>query len=169
MRLFHISEEKGIKAFSPRPIKKEVFPKLKGKYIWAITDEMVHNYYFPRNCPRVCRMIGKDTTESEKENFYKYGRQKGIIFINQEWKDRIYKTILYRYEFDIKNFELIDYEAGYYISTKEEIPIAVIEISNPIRELELEGILINYTEDLEKYRIENAKSKYRFSNIKINS
>jgi hypothetical protein len=67
-RLFHISEEPNIALFEPRP-SPSFFESITGDVVFAISDELLHNYLLPRDCPRVTWYPSDTTTETDKERF----------------------------------------------------------------------------------------------------
>lgn len=166
MNLYHISEDSDIKIFEPRP-SNDSWPNLKKSYVWAVSGEMIHNYYFPRNCPRVCWMIGPDTTEEEREIFRSYGSYRSIIHVEKRWKENIENTILYRYTFNIANFYPVDYSAGYYVSEEREEPINKVKICDSISCLNQAEVLLKYVDDLRRYQELSVEYTYRFSNIRM--
>ena len=132
LRLFHISEEEDIRKFIPR-ISKEQWSY--EKYVWAIAEEKLQNYLFPRECPRICVDLEKTEVLNEWLSLTKTGNRKSIIFVAEDWEERIQNCILFKYEFDKQNFKLIDSIAGYYVSDKTEVSTRKFEINNCIREL----------------------------------
>jgi hypothetical protein len=167
MQLFHISDNPNIQKFRLRPADSETWPKLRKSYVWAVNDEMVHNYYFPRNCPRVCRMLGPKSSEEEHQSFYVEGFFRARLFLEESWRMDIEKAVLYQYEFDTLQFYPIDYDAGYYLSEYSQTPISMTKIENPLELLAAKKIQVNFVQDLEPYRVEHIGSGYRFSNIRM--
>ncbi|XMB67777.1 hypothetical protein RI065_04495 [Mycoplasmatota bacterium zrk1] len=165
MKLYHVSDNKNIEIFEPRSANKS-WPGLYKQYVWAISSKMVHNYYFPRNCPRVCWMIGPNTSEDDKNYFKSFGEFKSLIFVKKAWEKTIEDTIIYRYEFDNKNFYPVDYSAGYYVSEREEIP-KLVEIVDLKEELKKSNVKLIFVEDLSKYQCESTERTFRFSNIRM--
>jgi len=134
MRLFHVSEEKDIKMFEPRiPYRKDL-DQNKG-LVWAISDERLMNFLTPRNCPRVVYHKIGDSTLEDIEKYIGKRDLNAVMAIEQKWFKKMLNSKLYIYEFGIKNFELQDENAGYYVSSKIEIPINVIEIDDLFHEL----------------------------------
>ena len=127
MKLFHISEHGNIDRFIPRKSKKMWGYK---EYVWAISEKMLHNYLFPRGCPRIC--VGNEVAASLSEWIAEEDARdkKALIFISENWLEKLLACVLYRYEFDDRHFKLIDSIAGYYVSEFTEIPIEVKEIKN---------------------------------------
>lgn len=167
MRLFHISESPNIEVFHPRPAKRSSWPDLAGKYVWATDDEMIVNYYFPRNCPRVCWRIGKHTTEEECKQFQEQGNQHAIIAIEEKWKQRLSQQAIYRYEFSTNQFRLIDRNAGYYISESVEYPIDRIAIYHLEDHIKAENTKLLFIPELFSLAEYIGQSSYRFSIIRL--
>lgn len=142
-KLFHISEEQNIQIFKPRVSKKQWNNKL---YVWAISEEKIYNYYFPRECPRICINLEKSNISKNWLNFPKEKSTKAIIFVPEKWEERIEKCTLFQYEFNNKNFKLIDEIAGYYVSNKTELPTNQIRIKNckqELKKLKVELVISN--------------------------
>lgn len=68
-RLFHISEEPGIKMFVPRPSPSH-FDGITGNVVFAISESLLHNYLLPRDCPRVTYYASETTTTEESAIFF---------------------------------------------------------------------------------------------------
>jgi hypothetical protein len=169
VRLYHVSERSGIAVFHPRPAKKTVWPAMTGRYVWAVSEETVHNYLLPRECPRVCWTPGPRTSEAEKRAFDDAGGQVAIIAVELAWMDAIGRCILWRYELDPARFAPLDSDAGYYCSEHEERPLAVTALRDPPALLAAARVSLIARDDLEPLRAAIASSGYRFSNIKMSN
>ncbi|MFN8365629.1 MAG: hypothetical protein U0Y96_00140 [Candidatus Kapaibacterium sp.] len=121
LRLFHISQDDSIDVFMPRPSPSH-FQGLSQDCVFAITDELQANYFFPRDCPRICIRIGSATTTNDAAEFFAHSIATSIIAIEHSWFETLCTTSLVQYEFDTTNFTELDANAGYYISTKPEVP-----------------------------------------------
>lgn len=126
-RLFHISEENNIRQFQPRISKKQWNYE---KYVWAIEEEKLHNYLLPRQCPRICIDLEKLNIHLNWLAAFPIENHKAVVFIADNWKEKVQNCTLFKYEFDKHNFMLIDKIAGYYVSRKIEIPNRKFEITN---------------------------------------
>ncbi|MEM1320376.1 MAG: DUF6886 family protein [Bacteroidota bacterium] len=122
MKLYHLSEEANIQHFIPRPSKKIWNYR---PYVWAISEAKVHNYLFPRNCPRICIGTEDLTPLAPYIALEPLKNKKALLLVPQDWEARIRSCSLYQYEFDPTHFSLIDAIAGYYVSERPERPIAV--------------------------------------------
>lgn len=129
MKLFHISEDGSSEKFVPRPSKKMWGYKA---YVWAISEEKVHNYLFPRACPRICVGNGNLELLSDFMDLVEIKDRKALIFVPNNWKEKIENSLLYQYEFNPANFREIDTIAGYYVSEQIEIPLQKIILKNTL-------------------------------------
>jgi len=166
-RLFHISEEENILRFLPRISKKQWNNE---QYVWAIEANKLHNYLLPRACPRICVDLKQVTTPIDWLPL-KNKSVKAVIFVPENWKEKIQNCTLFKYEFIATNFKLIDKIAGYYVSDKTEIPISKIEIKNCLQALNLLNVELIITD---KVRMVEFKEKVvnnlkAFSIIKWNN
>ncbi|MBT8219835.1 MAG: hypothetical protein KJP00_08420 [Bacteroidia bacterium] len=132
-KLFHISEESSIDLFIPRASKSKWGGK---RYVWAIEEKMIHNYLFPRACPRIC--VGSDLFNPLAQwiDINDTIGTKALVFVPEQWEEIINDCILYKYQFEPKNFKMIDPTAGYYVSEQKEKPLEVEQISNSLHLLE---------------------------------
>jgi hypothetical protein len=134
MRLFHISEEDNIQIFIPRIPDRDDLDKTVG-LVWAIDEERLPNFLTPRNCPRVTYHIGQNTSELDKKDFFSSSTLSHGVVIESKWFERMKTTTLFLYEFVSDDFKLQDNVAGYYVSTKKQIPKDKIELYDLFGEL----------------------------------
>ena len=125
LRLFHLSEEENIQKFEPRISKEQWNYK---KYVWAISEEKLHNYLLPRECPRICINLEHSKIPKAWLRKNKANNRRAIIFVSKDWNERIENCTLFKYEFSSDNFTLIDKIAGYYVSPKSKTPTSVLKI-----------------------------------------
>lgn len=156
-KLFHISVEPGIRIFIPRE-SPQFYSKIKGKVVFAISDKMLHNYLLPRDCPRVCFYAKENTIEADKLKFIENSKATYIINVEERWKEMIAKTKLYRYEFNPDSFEMLEENAGYYISYNEQIPLNVIVIGDVFTELKNRNAELRFLPSIIKLAEQTAKS-----------
>ncbi|MCE5234529.1 MAG: DUF6886 family protein [Clostridiaceae bacterium] len=122
MRLFHVSEDGGIRVFHPRPPERNDLDKSVG-LVWAVDENRLPNFLTPRNCPRVTYHVGVNTTEQDKGAFFTSPDCIHAVVIESRWFEAMKKTRLFLYEFDPINFALQDAVAGYYTSESAQAPI----------------------------------------------
>jgi hypothetical protein len=106
--------------------------KSKG-LVWALTEPALPNWLTPRGCPRVGYRINDETTQEDILRFFS-SSSRHCVAIEHDWHVKMLETILYIYEFDVKNFYFDDC-AGFYVSDQTEIPISVTEYKNIYDEL----------------------------------
>jgi hypothetical protein len=165
-RLFHISERPGIKLFEPRP-SPSVFDEITGNVVYAIAEQLLHNYLLPRECPRVTCYPSAKTTAKDKARFFDNTTANYIIAIENKWYKQIIETTLYCYEFDPANFILLDECAGYYISYKPVEPITETPIIDLIPELLKRNIELRFTPSIIEFGRAVSKSTLNFSLIRM--
>jgi hypothetical protein len=162
MSLYHISETPGIKKFTPkRSLRK---PK---NLVWAISEDKLHNYLLPRNCPRVTFFPKQDSNPADINRLLGRSNVKAVIAIEKKWVSIIKKTTLYKYEFNSKDFVLEDECAGYYVSETTQKPISVTTINNILDELLKYNIELRILPSLWKIREGVIKSSLDFSIIRM--
>ncbi|MHB1485770.1 MAG: DUF6886 family protein [Saccharofermentanales bacterium] len=132
MRVYHVSEEPNIKEFLPRlPTRNDMNPNIG--LVWALCERTLPNFLTPRDCPRVCYHVGRNTSQSDIQK-YMLENCSHVVIIEKNWLEQLRNTVLYVYEFDDTDFYLQDECAGYYVSEKKQLPCAV----NKIDDIELE-------------------------------
>ena len=166
MKLFHISEKPDIKIFHPRP-SPQFYESIKGDVVFAISDNLLHNYLLPRNCPRVTYYKGADTTQKDLNKFFRESTKGYIINVEEAWKERIQNVTLYKYEFEPDNFTLLDETAGYYVSSESEAPVNVTEITNVIAEIRKRNAELRFLSELKSIASEVVNSSLKFSIIRM--
>ena len=67
MRLFHFSDDPGITRFEPRtpPHRPEIEP-----LVWAVGEDHVATYLFPRDCPRILLWLTPTTTDADRQRWW---------------------------------------------------------------------------------------------------
>lgn len=115
-RLFHVSEERGLRRFEPRP-SPAPSPGLDEDVVWAIDEPRLPNYLLPRDCPRVCFAPAPDTTHDDAKLFFGGRAPHRVIAVEQTWRVSIEACRLSLYEMPPQAFRLHDISAGYWISS----------------------------------------------------
>lgn len=133
MKIYHVSEEGEIEVFKPRPSPSS-FPGLTDPVVFGISENLLHNYLVPRNCPRLGYYAGEKIIPEDKERYFSSGAEY-IMALESDWMDALQRTTIYAYEFNSKGFSLIDACAGYYISKQEVKPLSIRKIDNCLKEL----------------------------------
>jgi len=166
MRLFHVSEEADIEVFEPRvPYRKDIDDS--AGLVWAISEERLHNYLFPRDCPRISCYPVEQTDVNDIIRIIGPSSANSIVAVESKWMPEILRKELYIYEFDVTNFELQDACAGYYVSKELEEPIAVTKIDNILEALLNRDIELRIMPSLWGLRDEVVDSTLNYSCIRM--
>ncbi|ETT80948.1 DUF6886 family protein [Viridibacillus sp. FSL R5-0477] len=162
MRLFHVSEERSIGVFEPRIPSRQDLDQTKG-LVWAINEKCLPNFLTPRNCPRVCFHINAETTKEDKTRYLSSSSSNHVVVVENKWLQKMRDTKLYLYEFDSMEFNLLDENAGYYVSEKKQVPINCMEITDLIEALSKRNVELKTAESLWELHDEILHSTLSFS------
>lgn len=165
-RLFHISEQPGISVFTPRPSPSH-FDNISADVVFAISEQLLHNYLLPRDCPRVTFYAGGNTTDADKQRFMGNTTASHVIAVESGWYQQIKETTLYCYEFLPDDFMLIDECAGYYVSYKPVVPITVTIIGDIMAALLNRDIELRFMPSLTEIADAVRNSSLQFSLIRM--
>jgi uncharacterized protein DUF6886 len=158
--LFHVSEQPGIERFEPRPSQYASDP-----VVWAISEERLHNYLVPRDCPRVTYYAGNETSASDIERFL--GSSRTVVAIESGWVQRLRSCRLYCYHLPSETFVCLDECAGYFVSRVAVVPARVEVINDPIVELLKREVEVRFVPDLWPLRDAVVASTLQFSVIRM--
>ncbi len=158
--LFHVSEQSGIERFEPRPSQYANDP-----VVWAISEERLHNYLVPRDCPRVTYYAGNETSASDIERFL--GPSRTVVAIESGWVQRLRSCRLYCYHLPSETFVCLDECAGYFVSRVAVVPARVEVINDPIDELLKREVEVRFVPDLWPLRDAVVASTLQFSVIRM--
>lgn len=165
-RLYHVSEEFAIALFMPRlPKRKEVHPYVP--LVWAIDEDSLPNYLWPRDCPRVCYRADENTSAEDAASFFADCKHRYVIAVEAEWLLRISHTKLCCYEFQPQAFFLQDAIAGYYVSEESQKPSNIRLIESIWEELQNYPVTIKVCPSLWELANEVQKSTLRWSCIRM--
>lgn len=126
--LYHFSEDPTIERFVPRPVR--IGPSDEA-LVWAVDRARYHQFYFPRDCPRVIISKSPRTSIEDAESFFGHTTATVIAAIESRWLRRMRNTTIYRYTLPVEGFALRDEYAGYWVSEHECLPLEM----EPIRDL----------------------------------
>jgi hypothetical protein len=158
--LFHVSEERGIERFEPRPSEIAREP-----VVWAIDAARLRNYLLPRDCPRVTYYAGRHTTDADRERFL--GTAAAVIAIEEGWFERLRLGRLYCYLMPAQTFECLDECAGYHVSRVSVVPVHIEVIDDPVSELVRRGVDLRRVSNLWPLRDVVVASSLQFSMIRM--
>jgi hypothetical protein len=166
MKLYHVSEEPGIEMFEPRP-SPQYYDRINGNVVFAVIDEMLHNYLLPRDCPRVTFYAKADSKQIDIVTFMRNSKKKYIVNIEESWLERIKQTTLYLYVLPIEYFTLLDEGAGYYISYESVKPLSVLVVDDLLAEIVKRDVELRVLSTLKQLADEVSKSTLQFSIIRM--
>lgn len=158
--LFHISEEAGITRFEPRESEYT-----QDAVVWSIDAEHLRNYLVPRECPRVTYYAGPQTSPADVERFL--GASEAVVAVESGWLQRLRTCRLYCHHLPPETFELLDAEAGYYVSRAPVVPAFVEVFDDVMTELARRGVELRLVPSLWSLRDSVAASTLMFSLIRM--
>jgi hypothetical protein len=162
-RLFHVSEEPGIRRFAPRP-PPSPDAGVTGDAVWAIAESHLVNYLAPRDCPRITFGAGSATSEEDKARFL-FGARR-VVAVEADWLDRLRTARLFVYEMPAEAFIEALPEAGYWISRQAVAPIGVEVVDDVLSALAARGAELRLLQDFWPLRDAVAASSLEFSIIR---
>jgi hypothetical protein len=152
VRLFHFSDDPGITAFAPRPVRvrSERPPGrewLNGPLVWAIDDWHQPMYLFPRDCPRILAWPLASTTAEDLERYWTPPPGRMVAHIELNWAPRLKTGRIFRYELPAEPFESLR-DAGMWVARERVEPLAVEQISDLPAALVEAGVTLRVVESL---------------------
>ncbi len=136
MRLFHFSDDNGIRHFEPRPVRIPAPRRpgqewLNGPLVWAIAEEHQRLYLFPRDCPRIVIWPHEGSSRDDRGRWLgtlQAGMQ-AVAYVERAWAERVAAAHVYRYELPAGAFESLD-DAGMFVSRRAVRPIGLERIDD---------------------------------------
>ncbi len=165
--VYHISDRPDIAIFEPRPNPPHNPHDLPDPVVWAIGRRLLHNYLFPRDCPRVTFYATPDSDAADVERFFGQTTARSIVAIDSGWLDRVRNGSLYCYELPADTFTLIDEGADYYISREAVTPLSMRVIDDLLGELASRDVELRITPSLWPLRDAVLNSTLQFSFIRM--
>lgn len=136
-RLFHFSEDPGIRTFVPRtPGHRPEAPAM----VWTVDEARAWTYHFPRDCPRVLLWPTPETTPDDLERWFGGQRGARIACIEWAWLERMRTTPLYRYELDPAGFRPLDDDPWMWVSSTTQSPRDVRPLGDLVEALGQERV-----------------------------
>lgn len=126
--LYHFSEDPSIERFVPRSVR--IGPSDEA-LVWAVDMAHCHQFYFPRDCPRVVISKSPSTSAEDTQIFFGHTTAEVVAAIESRWLRRMRSTTVYRYTLPAEGFTMRNGSAGYWVSEHECRPLEV----EPIRDL----------------------------------
>lgn len=162
-RLFHVSEDAGIRRFEPRP-SPSTDAAVIGTAVWALSAPFLPNYLLPRDCPRICFRAKDTTTEADRERFL--GAASHVVAFEASWLDRVRAARLAVYEMPPETFFEALLEAGYWISRESVVPRGATMVDDCLEALIAAGAEVRILQDFWPLCDAVAGSSLQFSIIR---
>ena len=161
--LYHFSENPSIERFVPLPVR--IGPSDEA-LVWAVDRANCHQFYFPRDCPRVVISKSSQTSAVDSETFFGHTTADVIAAIESRWLGRMLSTTIYRYTLPAMGFELRNESAGYWVSERECRPLDIEPIPDLMAALVDAGIDLRIMPSLVPLRDAVIESTVEFDIIR---
>ena len=165
MPIYHVSDQPGIARFEPRP-SPTPHPSAPNPVVWAVADQLLHNYLLPRDCPRVTFYPGPESTPEDVDRLLAGTSASHVVAIESGWLERVRSARLYLYEVPEATFRPIDPGAGYLVSDETVEPIGVEVVDDVLGALVGRGVEVRVMPSLKKLRDAVVASSLKFSIIR---
>ena len=164
MALWHVSEDDGIPRFEPRanPDHDSAEP-----FVWAIDDEHVAAYWFPRECPRGTFWAVGSTSDADIDRFLTGDRDRRVHAIQADWLDRFCTAQLFGYRLPPATFERYERAAGYWVSRDAVEPLEVAPLGDLLARHAAAGIELRIVPDLDSLWQQVIVTTLEFSGIRL--
>ena len=163
MPLYHVSDQPGIARFEPRPAPSG----MPGNLVWAIDDEHLHNYLFPRDCPRVTFYPKPGSEPADIERLMAGSSARYVVAVESGWLEAIRNDRLYVYTLPAETFEPVDVGAGCYVSRQLVEPLREDEVDDLLGALVTRDVELRVMPSLWKLRDLVIDSTLQFSIIRF--
>jgi hypothetical protein len=162
--LWHVSENGAIERFEPRANPEHDPPEA---LVWAIDDEHVPAYWFPRECPRGTFWAVETTSDEDVERFLTGDRARRVHAIEAGWLDGLRRARVFGYRLPPETFEPYGRAAGYFVSREPVAPLAVEELGDLLDRHAAAGIELTIVPDLPPLWDRVIASTLEFSGIRL--
>jgi hypothetical protein len=161
VHLWHASEDDSIELFRPH---RAPTSDRDEDLVWAIDDDHLPAYFFPRDCPRATfwrcpRTLAQDTLL--------LGGAERVHAIEWAWWERFRAARIFLYRLPGDQFEILNEEAGYYIARSAVRPIERIEIADVVGKHAEVGIELRLVDNLWPLWDRVIASSLCFSGIRL--
>jgi hypothetical protein len=166
-RLFHVSGQPGITLFEPREAPETNPGRPEQPVVWAISEQLLHNYLLPRDCPRVTFYALPESDPADVERLMGQTVARYVVAVESRWLDAIRAATLYVYELPAPGFTLHDAGAGYHVSELATEPLAEQPVSDLLAALLARDVELRVTPSLLPLRDAVVASTLQFSCIRM--
>ena len=137
---------------------------VEDELVWAVDEEHVPAYWFPRDCPRATFWIGPKTTAADAA--WLNGARR-VHVIEWEWWDRFRAAQVYLYRMPPDTFVVHNEEAGYHVSRETVTPLERVAVGDLVRRHRDAGIELRVTNALWPLWDRVIASTLQFSGIRL--
>lgn len=162
--LWHVSDDSGIARFEPRAISSHDSPD---PLVWAIDDEHVPAYWFPRDCPRGTFWATADTIDADVEVFLSGERGRRVHAIQHGWLAELQRAQMYAYRLPAASFERYPRAAGHWVARVPVEPLEVVPLGDLVDRHAEAGIELRLVPDLAALWQRVIASTLEFSGIRL--
>ena len=162
--LWHVSDDPAIARFEPRANHAHDSPQA---LVWAIDDEHVPAYWFPRDCPRGTYWAVGSTSDEDVERFLTGNRRLRVHAFQRDWLDAFRSARLWGYVLPAESFERYERAAGYWVSREAVEPTEVVELGDLFDRHAAASIELRVVPDLAAVWSRVIASTLEFSGIRL--
>jgi len=162
--VWHVSEDGGIDCFTPRADETHDSPEA---LVWAIDDEHVPAYWFPRECPRATFWAVESTSDDDVERFLYGDRARRVHVIEGAWLPDVRAARVFAYRLPTESFMRYERAAGYWVSRTAVEPLEVIELGDLLAKHAAAGIELRIVPTLAPLWERVIASTLEFSGIRL--
>ena len=164
LALWHVSDSAGIARFEPRAVESH---DSQEALVWAIDDDHVAAYWFPRDVPRGSWWATDRTSDADVDRFLGGDRTLRVHAIQREWLDDVRNGRVYAYLLPPETFEPYDAVAGYWVSREPVAPLEELELTDLVKLHADDGIELRIVRDLARQWDAVIASTLSFSGIRL--
>jgi hypothetical protein len=162
--VWHVSDDGSIRRFEPRADPEH---DSSDALVWAIDEEHVPAYWFPRDCPRGTFWALETTTDDDVERYLTGDRARRVQAIQSDWLEAFRAARVFAYSLPSETFEPYGRAAGYWVSRKAVEPIEVQELGDLLTAHAQAGIELRIVPDLRELWQRVIASTLEFSGIRL--
>jgi hypothetical protein len=162
--VWHVSDDRSIRRFEPRadPAHDSSDP-----LVWAIDEEHVPAYWFPRDCPRGTFWAVGTTADDDVERYLTGDRLRRVHAIQSDWLEVFRAARVFAYRLPAERFEPYERAAGYWVSREAVEPFDVQELADLPGAHARAGIELRIVPDLRPLWERVIASTLGFSGIRL--
>jgi hypothetical protein len=162
--LWHVSDDDAIRRFEPRANADHDSAE---PLVWAIDDEHVPAYWFPRDCPRGTFWASEATSDDDVAWFLLGDRSLRVHAVQGDWLGTIRSAFLVAYRLPPETFERYERANGYWVSRQAVTALEAVELGDLLDRHAAAGIELRIVRDLGSLWQQVIGSTLEFSGIRL--